>query len=158
MRGLDYYTGTIYECILPEHPALGSVCSGGRYEDLASEFIKRKLPGVGISIGVSRLLSYLFTKGGWNPTRSSPTEVLVALPQEDLRGKANEIARQLRQADVPAEVFHEPAKLDKQVRYADRKQIPYVMFPFTWPETIEVKELASGNQVTQPLSEWLEAR
>ena len=113
---------------------------------------------MGISIGVSRLLSYLFTKGGWNPTRSSPTEVLVALPQEDLRGKANEIARQLRQADVPAEVFHEPAKLDKQVRYADRKQIPYVMFPFTWPETIEVKELASGNQVTQPLSEWLEAR
>lgn len=158
VRGLDYYTGSIYEVVLPEHPALGSICSGGRYEDLASEFIKRKLPGVGISIGVSRLLSYLFTKGGWNPTRSSPTEVLVVLPSAELRQKAYDIARQLRAADVPAEVYHEPAKLDKQVRYADRKQIPYVMFPFTWPESVEVKELATGQQVTVSLNQWLEAR
>lgn len=158
VRGLDYYTGSIYEAVLPEHPALGSVCSGGRYENLASEFIKRKLPGVGISIGVSRLLSYLFTKGGWNPTRSSPTEVLVVLPNAELRPAAHEIARQLRQANVPAEVFHEPAKLDKQVRYADRKQIPHVMFPFTWPETVEVKELATGHQVTTRLQDWLGAR
>ncbi len=158
VRGLDYYTGSIYEAVLPDYPALGSVCSGGRYENLASEFIKRKLPGVGISIGVSRLLSYLFGKGGWNPTRSSPTEVLVVLPGEEHRTAANEIARQLRAANVPAEVFHEPAKLDKQIRYADRKEIPHVIFPYLWPAQVEVKTLATGQQVTLAMQEWLTRR
>ena len=157
VRGLDYYTGTIYETTLPEHPGLGSICSGGRYENLASEFINRKLPGVGISIGLSRLLAYLFGSGALAPTRQTPTEVLVLWPSTELRQACRDIAVRLRDAGIPTEIFHEPMALKKQIRYADRKGIPYVLFPHRWtPEEdlVEIKQLASGEQEELPLETW----
>ncbi len=161
VRGLDYYTGTIYETTLPEHPGLGSICSGGRYENLASEFINRRLPGVGISIGLSRLMAHLFGSETLTPRRQTPTEVLVVWPSPDLRQACQSIARQLREVGIPTEVYHEPQALKKQVRYADRKGIPYVLFPHAWtPEErrVEVKELASGSQCELPLDQWCAGR
>ncbi len=155
VRGLDYYTGTIYETALPDYPALGSICSGGRYDNLASEFINRRLPGVGISIGLSRLLAHLFKCGAENGKRQCPTEYLITWPEEALRPACLQIARYLRQHNVSAEIYHEPQSLKKQVRYADRRGIPQVIFPHLWtPEeqTVEVKNLADGTQQTLPLS------
>lgn len=157
VRGLDYYTGTIYETTLPEHPGLGSICSGGRYEDLASEFINRKLPGVGISIGLSRLMAHLFGSGSLAPTRQTPTEVLVCWPAPELREACRAIARELREAGIPTEIFHEPQALKKQIRYADRKGIPHVLFPHAWTpgeRRVEMKELATGAQEELPLPDW----
>lgn len=159
VRGLDYYTGTIYETFLPSYPELGSVCSGGRYEDLASGFINKKLPGVGISIGVSRLLSHLFKAGALPATRHCPTEVLIVLPDEDSRAKCNIIARTLRTQGIPTEIFHQAQKMQKQIRYADRKGIPHVLFPHRYsPDTpqVEVKSLLSGQQVEMALTEWIQ--
>ncbi|MDO5297746.1 MAG: histidine--tRNA ligase [bacterium] len=155
VRGLDYYTGTIYETCLPDYPTLGSICSGGRYDNLASEFINRKLPGVGISIGLSRLLAHLFKCGAENSQRQCPTEYLITWPEEALRPACLQIARYLRQHGIAAEVYHEPQSLKKQVRYADRRGIPQVIFPHLWtPEeqTVEVKNLADGTQKTVQLS------
>ena len=161
VRGLDYYTGTIYEANLIDYPQLGSVCSGGRYDDLASGFIKRKLPGVGISIGVSRLISYLFKKESLKTDRQCPTEVLIILPSEDDRSKCQSIAKRLRDGNVPTEIFHLAQNMKKQLRYADRKGIPYVLFPHAFsPEspTVEVKCLASGEQQTTTIDDWLKQR
>ncbi len=158
VRGLDYYTGTIYETFLPSYPELGSVCSGGRYEDLASGFINKKLPGVGISIGVSRLISHLFKSQGLPTDRHCPTEVLIILPDEDSRAKCNSIAKKLRARGIPTEIFHQAQKMQKQIRYADRKGIPQVLFPHRYSEDapqVEIKNLATGEQVEQPLEEWL---
>lgn len=157
VRGLDYYTGTIYETSLPDHPDLGSICSGGRYDNLASEFINRRLPGVGISIGVSRLVSHLFSSQAWNPPRHCPTRVLVVLPGDDRRRDCAQVARTLRSHGIPAEVYHEPQALKKQMRYADRKGIPVTLFPHQWtPEeqTVEIRHMASGEQVTTELTSW----
>ncbi|MCR5660984.1 MAG: histidine--tRNA ligase [bacterium] len=157
VRGLDYYTGSIYETILPDYPSLGSICSGGRYENLASEFINRKLPGVGISIGLSRLISHLFASGAIDLSRQTPTAVLVCWPEPELRASALACAKMLRGHGIPAEVYHEPQSLKKQVRYADRKGIPYVLFPHKWTQEegiAEIKELATGAQEELPLNEW----
>ena len=161
VRGLDYYTGTIYETNLIDYPQLGSICSGGRYDDLAGGFINKKLPGVGISIGVSRLISYLFKENALPLDRHCPTEVLVVLPEEEKRTHCNQIAGQLREAGIAAEVYHLPQALKKQLRYADRKGIPNVLFPHRYSEddpTVEVKNLASGEQKECPLAEWLSSR
>lgn len=157
VRGLDYYTGTIYETMLPDYPSLGSICSGGRYENLASEFINRQLPGVGISIGLSRLLSHLFAQGALDCQRQTPTQVLVLWPQEDLRPACREIARQLRQRGIATEIYHQPEALKKQIRYADRKAIPWILFPYLYSSAdpqVEVKELASGQQHQCHLEEF----
>lgn len=150
VRGLDYYTGTIYETNLLDHPQLGSICSGGRYEDLASGFINKKLPGVGISIGVSRLISHLLKENALPTQRQCPTEVLILLPDEDKRSHCNEIAVHLRALGIPTEIYHQAQAMKKQLRYADRKGIPKVLFPHQYsPEEpkVEVKSLASGEQV-----------
>ncbi len=159
VRGLDYYTGTIYETTLPDYPELGSICSGGRYDNLASEFINRRLPGVGISIGLSRLLAHLFKCGAEAGKRECPTQYLVCWPEEAMRPACLQIARFLRQHDVATEIYHEPQALKKQVRYADRRGIPQVIFPHLWtPEQqmVEVKNLADGNQVTLSLPELVQ--
>ncbi len=158
VRGLDYYTGTIYETNLPAYPSLGSICSGGRYENLASEFINRKLPGVGISIGVSRLVSYLFSSGDWAPPRCCPTQVLIVLPSSQQAELCAQLARQLREAGVATEVHHLPQAMKKQLRYADRRGIPQVLFPHQYsPDEglVEIKTLATGEQITVNLVEWL---
>ncbi|MCA9775911.1 MAG: histidine--tRNA ligase [Candidatus Eremiobacteraeota bacterium] len=158
VRGLDYYTGTIYETNLIDYPQLGSICSGGRYDDLASGFINKKLPGVGISIGVSRLISYLFKENAIPVDRHCPTEVLIVLPDEEKRADCNQIADQLRKAGIATEIYHLPQALKKQLRYADRKGIPNVLFPHRYSSEeprVEVKELASGSQRDCLLGEWL---
>ena len=121
VRGLDYYTGTIYETTLVDSPELGSICSGGRYDDLASHFTDTKLPGVGISIGLTRLFSKLKEAGLLQPLARSPAEVLVTVLDRQHLDKYLKIAGVLRAAGINTEVYLEPAKLGNQLAYADRK-------------------------------------
>jgi histidyl-tRNA synthetase len=121
VRGLDYYTGTIYETTLASAPELGSICSGGRYDDLASYFSDTRLPGVGISIGLTRLFSKLKEAGLLQPLERTPAEVLVTTMDHQYIGKYIQIAGILRAAGVNTEVYLEPAKLGNQLTYADRK-------------------------------------
>ena len=122
VRGLDYYTGTIYETTLTQHPELGSICSGGRYDDLASYFTDTRLPGVGISIGLTRLFSRLKEAGLLQPLARTPAEVLVTTMDPRYFEKYLRIASELRAAGINTEVYLEPAKLGNQLTYADRKR------------------------------------
>src|SRR5690606_3674943 len=108
-RGLDYYTGTVYETVLAGHEDLGSICSGGRYDNLASTG-ERRYPGVGLSIGVTRLLSRLFGAGLVRSSRPVPTAVLVALPDEESRPAANRLAASFRARGIATEVAPSAAK------------------------------------------------
>jgi len=121
VRGLDYYTGTIYETTLLSAPELGSICSGGRYDDLASYFTDTRLPGVGISIGLTRLFSRLKEAGLLQPLPRTPAEVLVTTMDPRYLEKYLKIAATLRAAGINTEVYLEPAKLGNQLTYADRK-------------------------------------
>lgn len=127
-RGLDYYTGTVYETTLLENPQFGSVCSGGRYDDLASNYIDRKLPGVGISIGLTRLLAALFDNGVVETGPSSPSQVIIFQMDTALRSDYLVLAAQLRSVGIKTEVYPEDAKLDKQSKYAVKKKIPYGIY------------------------------
>ncbi|HEX5205663.1 MAG TPA: histidine--tRNA ligase [Actinoplanes sp.] len=149
-RGLDYYTGTVYETQLRGYERFGSVCSGGRYDNLASSG-KERFPGVGISIGVSRMLGVLFGQRALSVSRSVPTCVLVALPHEDQRVACDRIAASLRRRGIPTEVAPSAAKFGKQIQYADRRGIPYVWFPGS-PDT--VKDIRSGDQVPADAATW----
>lgn len=147
-RGLDYYTGTVYETTLDEHPQIGSVCSGGRYEDLASHYTKSKLPGVGISIGATRLFWQLREAGIISSAESS-VEVMVGLMDEARLADSLDIARRLRAAGINAEVQLESKKLAKQFQYADRAGIRFVVL-FGEDEAargvVKVKDLRSQEQ------------
>jgi histidyl-tRNA synthetase len=121
VRGLDYYTGTIYETTLVKAPELGSICSGGRYDDLASYFTDTRLPGVGISIGLTRLFSRLKEAGLLQPLARTPAEVLVTTIDPRHLETYLAIAAKLRAAGINTEVYLEPAKLASQLTYADRK-------------------------------------
>lgn len=121
VRGLDYYTGTVYETTLSAYPELGSICSGGRYDDLASYFTDTRLPGVGISIGLTRLFSKLKEAGLLRPLARTPAEVLVTVMDAKYLERYLKIAAMLRAAGINTEVYLEPAKLGAQLSYADRK-------------------------------------
>jgi histidyl-tRNA synthetase len=121
VRGLDYYTGTIYETTLTKYPELGSICSGGRYDDLASYFTDTKLPGVGISIGLTRLFSKLKEVGLLNSVVRTPAEALVTAMDSKYLNRYLTMARTLRDAGINTEVYLEPAKLKSQLAYADKK-------------------------------------
>ncbi|HOO52329.1 MAG TPA: histidine--tRNA ligase, partial [Alphaproteobacteria bacterium] len=129
VRGLDYYTGTVYETKLLENPSFGSICSGGRYEDLAGSYINKHLPGVGISIGLSRLFDYMRINNKLDISAKCPTDVLVCLPSEDKRALTNETARTLRAKGYNVETYHADQKIKKQLGYAEKKGIPFVWFP-----------------------------
>jgi histidyl-tRNA synthetase len=154
-RGLDYYTGTVYETELVGYEQYGSICSGGRYDNLASAG-KDVFPGVGISIGVSRLLGLLFDTGELAVSRPTPTAVLVALWSEEERAASNRIAAGLRARGIATEVAPVPAKLGKQIRYAERRGIPYVWFPASASAEggDQVKDIRSGDQVAASSEEW----
>lgn len=147
-RGLDYYTGTVYETTLDEHPQIGSVCSGGRYENLASHYTKSKLPGVGISIGATRLFWQL-REAGIVSTAESSVEVMVGLVDDSRLPDSLDIARRLRAAGINAEVQLEAKKLAKQFQYADRAGIRFVIL-FGDEEAdrgvVKVKDLKSQEQ------------
>lgn len=149
-RGLDYYTGTVYESTLEGHEDLGSVCSGGRYDSLATDG-KRTFPGVGLSIGVSRLISRLFRDELVTASRAVPTAVLVAVLDEDHRLTSEKIAATLRARGINTEVSPSAAKFGKQIRYADRRGIPYVWFP---GQTDSVKDIRTGDQVDADAASW----
>lgn len=149
-RGLDYYTGTVYETQLEGYERAGSICSGGRYETLASVGNTR-FPGVGISIGVSRMLGLLFGQNALSVSRSVPTAVVVAVPAEEQRAQCIRIAAELRKRGIPTEVAPAAAKFGKQIQFADRRGIPYVWFPGT-PDT--VKDIRSGEQVEADAATW----
>jgi len=121
VRGLDYYTGTIYETTLMDHPGLGSICSGGRYDDLASYFTDTRLPGVGISIGLTRLFSKLKEVGLLKPVARTPAEALITTLDSQYLGRYLTMARMLREAGINTEVYLETAKLKNQLAYADKK-------------------------------------
>jgi histidyl-tRNA synthetase len=153
-RGLDYYTGTVYESLIEGHEDLGSICSGGRYDDLASS-ASGDLPGVGISVGVSRLLGRFLGGGMLRSSRMTPTCVLVALVGEDTRAQSTGIARALRSRGIPAEVFHEPLRFGKQIRYADRRGIPFVWFPAMEDGAKDtIRDIRSGEQVPAEPATW----
>ncbi|MEV6633440.1 histidine--tRNA ligase [Actinoplanes sp. NPDC051470] len=149
-RGLDYYTGTVYETQLEGYERYGSICSGGRYDNLAASGNER-FPGVGISIGVSRMLGLLFGHDALSVSRKVPTCVLVALPNEEQRPDCDRIAASLRGRGISTEVAPVPAKFGKQIRFAERRGIPYVWFP---GETDEVKDIRSGAQVAADAATW----
>lgn len=148
-RGLDYYTGTVYETTFVGHEGLGSVASGGRYDSLVSDG-KRTYPGVGMSIGISRIMSRILGENLVTATRPVPTAVLVAVTDEETRVASEAVARTLRSRGIPTEVSPTAEKFGKQIRYADRRAIPYVWFP----QTGEVKDIRSGTQVAADPHRW----
>ncbi len=148
-RGLDYYTGTVYETELQGYESLGSVCSGGRYDSLASDG-RTTYPGVGLSIGVTRILVPLLAKGTLTASRSVPSCVLVAVDVEETRGEADAVAARLRARGIPCEVAPKADRFGKQIRYADRRGIPFV-----WFSSNEVKDIRSGEQVPADPDAWL---
>ncbi|WP_159806215.1 histidine--tRNA ligase [Cellulomonas citrea] len=150
-RGLDYYTGSVYETVLVGHEGLGSICSGGRYDTLATDGA-RTYPGVGLSVGVTRLVSRLLSGGLVRATRSVPSAVLVAVTDEEHRGQALEVAAALRARGVPTEVAPTAARFGKQIQHADRRGIPYVWF--STPDGDEVKDIRSGVQVSADRAAW----
>jgi histidyl-tRNA synthetase len=151
-RGLDYYTGTVYETVLDGHPDLGSICSGGRYDALVSDG-RTTYPGVGLSIGVSRLVSRLLRDGLTHATRRVPSCVLVAVPDEKRRAECDRVAGLLRRRGIPVEVAPGAAKYGKQIRHADRRGIPFVWFPGEdGPD--QVKDIRSGDQADADADTW----
>jgi len=150
VRGLDYYTGTVYETMFVDDPGYGSICSGGRYDDLAGNYINKHLPGVGISIGFSRLFERIRKNGTLPTTGISPADVMVVLPSEEQRPLMNETAQALRARGYNVETFHSPSKIDKQIKYALKKGIPYVWFP----DLGEVKNMETREQVPATPKDW----
>lgn len=127
-RGLDYYTGTVYETVLLDHPEIGSVCSGGRYDNLAEYYTDKQLPGVGISIGLTRLFYVLGEQGMLNPELpTAPADVLILPMTEDLSA-AIALATELRENGVRAQIHCEEKKFKQKLSYADKLGIPYVVF------------------------------
>lgn len=149
-RGLDYYTGAVYETTLEGHEDLGSICSGGRYDSLVAG---GGFPGVGMSIGVSRLVSRLVSRGMLVATRSVPSAVLVAVMDEQTRAASQAIADRLRARGIPCEVSPSAAKFGKQIQHADRRGIPFVWFPAAEGDG-EVKDIRSGEQVPGDAGSW----
>lgn len=150
-RGLDYYTGTVFETRLDGYESLGSICSGGRYDALASDG-KTTYPGVGISLGVSRVLVPLVQKGVLDGDRKVPSTVLVAVTDEESRADADAAAQMLRAHNVACEVSPNAAKFGKQIRFAERRGIPYVLF--ATEDGYEIKDIRTGEQVPADPATW----
>ena len=156
-RGLDYYTGTVYETVLTGHEQLGSICSGGRYDALAAKG-NRTFPGVGLSIGVTRLMMRMFSQEMARASRSVPTAVYVALTHDDDWSAAQDTAGALRSRGIPTEVAVSAEKFGKQIKFADKRGIPFVWFTRTDDDgaTVhEVKDIRSGEQVQADPTAWM---
>ncbi len=155
-RGLDYYTGTVYETFLTDHPRLGSICSGGRYADLASHYTKSKLPGVGISIGVTRLFSQLLELGLIKSDVKTTAHALVLNVEAALNDDYLAIASELRDAGLNTEVYGGDDKLGKQMKYADRAGVPVAILYGSRERDagqIKLKILRENREVDVPRGE-----
>ncbi len=157
-RGLDYYTGTVYETFLNEYREIGSVCSGGRYDNLAEYYTDRKLPGVGVSIGLSRLFYKLNELQALQEEQKSIAKVLVISMVEE-PAKAIEVANELRKNGIATEVYLEEKKIKAKFKYADRLAIPYVIVmgeDEIANNTVSLKEMQTGKQETLSLEQVME--
>ena len=157
-RGLDYYTGTVYETFLNEYRELGSVCSGGRYDNLAEYYTDKKLPGVGISIGLTRLFYKLNELNALKEEQNSIAKVLVVSMVED-NSKALEVATALRNKNINAEVYLENKKIKAKFKYADRLAIQYVIVigeDEIANNTVTLKNMQTGEQETLKIEEVIE--
>ena len=149
-RGLDYYTGTVYETTLLDHPEIGSVCSGGRYDDLAGYYTEKALPGVGISIGLTRLFYVLDEQGLLNPELpSAPADALV-LPMTEDPAPAISLAQSLRSQGIRVQLYAEQKKFKQKMSYADKIGVPYAIFlgeDEIAGGVCSVKDMRTGEQV-----------
>jgi len=150
-RGLDYYTGSVFESTMIGHEDLGSVCSGGRYDSLVSDG-KKTYPGVGLSIGVSRIISRVISRGLVVPSRKVPTCVLIAVNDESERRHAELTAVALRKRGISADVSPNSAKFGKQIKFADKRGIPFVWF--LTDEGEQIKDIRSGEQIAADPATW----
>ena len=152
-RGLDYYTGTVYETTMLDHPEIGSICSGGRYDNLAEYYTDKQLPGVGISIGLTRLFFVLEDQGYLNQDlNTAPADVLILPMTEDL-SPAISLATTLRDAGIRTQIHGEQKKFKQKISYADKLAIPYVVFlgeDEICAGVAAVKDLRTGEQVKLP--------
>ncbi len=156
-RGLDYYTGTVFETFLDALPSLGSVCSGGRYDNLAELYTTQKLPGIGASLGLDRLLAGM-EELGMLPKASTPAQVFIPYFDPARLADYLRLAARLRAAGFGVEVFPEPKKLGQQLKYADRRgfRVALVAGENEFAAgTIQVKNLATTESQTVPLDDEL---
>ncbi|MBE6637227.1 MAG: histidine--tRNA ligase [Ruminococcaceae bacterium] len=155
-RGLDYYTGTVYETVMLDHPEIGSICSGGRYDNLAEYYTDRKLPGVGISIGLTRLFYVLGEQKMLNRAfPAAPADVII-LPMTEDMSPAVSLATSLREQGVRTQLYAEKKKFKAKIGYADKLGIPYVIFlgeDEIANGTVSLKDMSSGQQVSLPIGE-----
>ena len=148
-RGLDYYTGTVYETMMTEHPEIGSICSGGRYDNLAEYYTNKQLPGVGISIGLTRLFYVLQEQKMLNEEAgTAPADVLL-LPMTEELGPAIELGTRLRGEGIRVQLYTEPKKFKAKMNYADKLGVPFVVFlgeDEIQEEVVSCKDMVSGEQ------------
>ena len=158
-RGLDYYTGTVYETMMLNHPEIGSICSGGRYDNLAEYYTNKLLPGVGISIGLTRLFYILNEQNMLNEDRNTaPVDILVIPMTEDL-SPAVELATKFRAAGIRVQLYTEQKKFKAKMNYADKIGVPYVVFlgeDEVRDGVVACKDMASGEQTKLGFDETLE--
>ena len=157
-RGLDYYTGTVYETFLDEYRFLGSVCSGGRYDNLAEYYTDKKLPGVGISIGLSRLFFQLTYNNIIKANKKATAEVLVISMVDDMTVAAK-TATELRQNGINAQIYLEKAKIKNQFKYANKLEIPFVIVigeDEVNNNTVSLKNMITGEQEALNIKETIE--
>lgn len=148
-RGLDYYTGTVYETVLTEHPGLGSVCSGGRYDNLAEYYTKQKLPGVGVSIGLTRLFSQLSENNIITSEDTATAKALLLPMNEDCIPYTLKAAASLRELNVPADIFYGGKNMKQKMKYADRSGIRYALIigeDEVKAQTVTIKNMKTGEQ------------
>ncbi|MBE6458344.1 MAG: histidine--tRNA ligase [Alphaproteobacteria bacterium] len=157
-RGLDYYTGTVYETFFDEYPEFGSVCSGGRYDNLSSVFMDKKFPGVGISIGLTRLYDQLHNKGLLKIKGPTPNKVLVITQSSEYANNALELLAALRKEDIAADMLLRECKFKKKMEYANKVQIPYLVI-IGEDEAVNnyytLKDMTSGEQFKFSLHELI---
>lgn len=153
-RGLDYYTGTVYETVLEDHPGIGSICSGGRYDDLASYFTDEKLPGVGISIGATRLISRLIEAEVIKAETSTVAPVLVTTLDQSRMNEYLKIGADLRATGISTEVYLEKNRIGDQLKYANRKGFHIAIIAGETEflnSSAKIKNLITGDETASPL-------
>ncbi len=150
-RGLDYYTGTVYETVMLDHPEIGSICSGGRYDNLAEYYTDKKLPGVGISIGLTRLFYVLGEQGYLNDKALSAPADLLVIPMTDDMKSATEVASYMRGEGIRTQLYSEKKKFKARIGYADKLSIPFVIFlgeDEISSGKVSLKDMKNGEQIT----------
>ncbi|HHY05117.1 MAG TPA: histidine--tRNA ligase, partial [Thermoanaerobacterales bacterium] len=157
-RGLDYYTGTVYETFLNDYPEIGSICSGGRYENLAEFYTKQKLPGVGISIGLTRLFYQLREAGiiKTDDVPSTPSQVLLVPMEESHNTYCIQIRNSLRKYGIVSEIYFDEAKIGKKLSYANKQDMPFAILigeDEVKNKSLTLKDMKSGDQDMMSIEE-----